>query len=100
MGIETDTVKVARLQGARLSAGPKRATSNSAAGESRRAGQSRTRESRKLEISYRTKESALKTRSSDSNPWWINTNHELTSRGLDTALKVGESLFKLATKGV
>jgi hypothetical protein len=55
-------------------------------------------EAKKLESKYATKKSTLENKVRSQELKVDKYKKEMASRGLDTALKVGETLFKLATK--
>ncbi len=96
---EADTVKARVCKALDLSAGPE-VSDEQFSQQVKAAAQAKAdAESKKLEISYRSKESALKTKIERQQSMVDKYESELTSRGLDTALKVGESLFKFASKG-
>jgi len=95
---ETDTVSVRSSKALGISAGPE-VSDEQFRQQVKSAAQAKAdAESKKLESGYRTKESALKTKIERQQSKVDKYQSELTSRGLDTALKVGESLFRLATK--
>ncbi|NPV42115.1 MAG: type IV secretion system DNA-binding domain-containing protein [Anaerolineae bacterium] len=95
---ESDTVTVRVSKALGISAGPE-VSDEQFRRQVQSAAQAKAEaESKKLEISYRSKEAALKTKIERQQTKVDKYQSELTSRGLDTALKVGESLFKLATK--
>lgn len=56
-------------------------------------------ESKKLENAFNTRKTALEHRIETQELQVQKYRQQMTSRGVDTALKIGESLFKLATKG-
>ena len=56
-------------------------------------------ETRKLESAFTTKQTTLEQKIETQELQVQKYRQQMTTRGVDTALKIGESLFKLATKG-
>jgi hypothetical protein len=96
---ETDTVSVRSCGALDVSAGPEISDGEfinlcKAAAEAKSAA-----ETKKLENTYATKTTALEHKVETQNLQVQRYRQQMTTRGLDTALKIGESLFKFATKG-
>jgi len=95
---ETDTAAVRTCKALGISAGPEISSEIFKQKCQAAAQEKADTETRKLESSYKTKEIALKSKIERQQIKVDKYEKELASRGLDTALKVGESLFRLATK--
>ena len=95
---ETDTVTVRINKGLDISAGPEMNAEKFQA-ECQAAAQKKADvEIKKLETSQKSKETTLKGKIDRQEAKVDKYQKELASRGLDTALKVGETLLKLASK--
>ena len=95
---ETDTASVRIHKVLGISAGPEVSEEVFAAKCRAAAQEKATAESKKLEAGARSKETTLKGKIDRQQIKVDKFEKEMASRGLDTALKVGESLFRLATK--
>ncbi len=95
---ETDTAAVRTNKSLGISAGPDVSESEFFKNCKRAAEKKAEEEARKLESKYATKKSTLENKVRSQELKVDKYKKEMASRGLDTALKVGETLLKLATK--
>jgi hypothetical protein len=94
---ETDTAAVRICRALGISAGPEMSSEAFKQKCQAAAQEKASAESAKLESSYKSKAITLKSKIDKQQIRVDKYEKELTSRGLDTALNVGQSLFKLAT---
>lgn len=96
---ETDTVSVRSSKSLGVSAGPE-VSEDAFLDACKKAAEEKKREAmEKLGDQYKTRIKALQDRIDRQNIKVEKYENQLTSRRADTALKVGESLFKLVSKG-
>ena len=99
MIFETDTVLLRTSGSLGVSAGPE-VSDAEFSNKCRAAAEAKTAaESKKLESAFTTKQTALQHKIETQELQVQRYRQQMTTRGLDTALKIGESLFKFATKG-
>lgn len=95
---ETDTISVRKNKSLGISAGPEMDEAEYTAAIQKAAQEKADKEINKLETSFKSKEKTLKGKIERQQIKVDKYKKELTSRGITTALKVGETLLKLASK--
>ncbi len=95
---ETDTISVRKNKTLGINAGPEMSEEEYKTAIEKAAREKADKEIKKLETSFKSKEKTLKGKIDRQQIKVDKYKKELTSRGLSTAIKVGETLLKLATK--
>jgi hypothetical protein len=96
---ETDTVSLRSSSAFGVSVGPEVSDAEFSR-QCRAAAEAKAQaEARKLETAFNSKKTTLEHRIENQELQVKRYRQQMTTRGMDTALKIGESLFKLATKG-
>jgi len=95
---ETDTVSIRSSKKLGISAGPKMSESEFRAECQKAASEKISEATKKLEARYKSKQTTLENKIERQELKISKYKKDLASRSLDTALKVGESLLKLASK--
>jgi hypothetical protein len=96
---ETDTVSLRSSSAFGVSVGPEVSDAEFSR-QCRAAAEAKAQaEARKLETAFNSKKNTLEHRIENQELQVKRYRQQMTTRGMDTALKIGESLFKLATKG-